>query len=530
MLLALALRLITIAWGLPSALDPDEPLFLMLGLKLLAGPTLDPGWFGHPGTTTIYVTAAVQAVLIAVARATGEVDSAREWVLGFFRDPTVPFVTARVVFVLFGCGCVAMTWRLARALWDGPTAAAAALLLALNPLHIVWSQIIRTDVQASFFMLMALAAGLDVARGNPAGRSRRRDHARAAAWAGAAIATKWPAAAVLVGIAGAALIAAHPPRGGRIAWAALAVAGSVAALVLISPFLLIDHAAALKSVSGEAQASHLGATGGGLFDNLAWYVSRPIAASFGWVGVAAAAIGLGVAVRRRTTAAIVVAPAVAFVILVSSQGLVWERWIVPALPFVAMLAAAGLTTVTRALAGRRWLAIAAAAAVVGPVAVGAVSQVRERGDDTRLAGERWLAAHAPPGARVLVEYPALALLRTRLEFLYPAGAIGCIDGRRTLAGTVKLPAVDAMRAGRAILDIGTIDPARMAACPADYALFSDYDRYLAEAARYPRELAVYRALLRRGRTVAVFAPRRGRIGGPVVRIVALRTGRAKRLR
>ena len=142
-----------------------------------------------------------------------------------------------------------------------------------------------------------------------------------------------------------------------------------------------------------------------------------------------------------------------------------------------------------ARAAARWALAVLAAAVTLPVAVGAAAQLRERRNDTRILAEHWLAAHAPPGARVLVEYPALALLATRLEFLYPAGAIGCIDGRRTLAGTVKLPAVDRMRGtgreARAVLDIGTIDPARLGACPADIALLSDYDRYLAEADRYP---------------------------------------------
>lgn len=521
LVLALVFRAAGVWWGLPSALDPDEPLFMMLGLKLLAGPTLDPGWFGHPGTTTIYVTAIVQAALIGIARTTGQVDSARAWAIGFFHDPTTAFVAARSVFVLFGVGCVALTWRIARRLWGGTTASLAALMLALNPLHIAWSAIVRTDVQASFFMLLALVACLDIVE-----RSRPRDYWRAAIWTGAAVATKWPAATVLVAVAAAGMFATRPPRGGRLAWTALATGCAAIALIVISPFILFDFDTVRSNLGGEAQASHLGATGGGFIHNVAWYLTGPLANSFGVPALLAALVGLALALRKARSAAIIAAPALAFVIAVSSQGLVWERWIVPVLPLIAMLAASGVVTIAHRLApDRRSVAAVLAAAALLPAAVGAVAGVRELSNDTRTQAEHWLAAHARPGARVLVEYPALALLTTRLEFLYPAGAIGCIDGRSTLAGTVKLPAVDAMRGkgreARAILDIGTIDPRKLDACPADLLLLTDYDRYLAEAGRYPGEIANYRRLMSRSRVLAVFAPKWGRSSGPVVRVVAV---------
>ena len=55
---------------------------------------------------------------------------------------------------------------------------------------------------------------------------------------------------------------------------------------------------------------------------------------------------------------------------------------------------------------------------------------------------------------------------------------------------------------------------------ADFAIVSQYDRYAAERYRFPRETAQYEALLARGKTLAVFRPESGRIGGPVVRVVA----------
>ena len=521
---AIGARLVGIGFGLPSALDPDEPLFLLLGFKLLAGPTLDPGWFGHPGTTTIYVCAIVEAAVFGFQRATGMVDSARAFALAFFQDPSAVFIPTRLVFAAFGVGCVFWTWRIARTLWGPATGLIAALLLALNPLHIAWSQVIRTDVQASFFLLLCLERCIAIARGG-----RARDRAWAAIWAGAAIATKWPAATVLLAVVAATMLAQGLPVRRRVIAAGGTVACAALALLAISPFLVLDHATAASNLSGEAQVSHLGATGGPWWWDLGWYVSGPLFESFGLPALMATAIGIAAIVRRdRVAAATVLLALVAFVAAICTQRLVWVRWIVPVLPLVALLAAAGIVAVAQMVRTLRtgWngpvvLAALTLVAIV-PIGIAAVGGARERLTDTRTLAESYVRRHAAPGSVILVEYPALALLTAPFDFRYPGGAIGCIEGRATLAGTVKVPAVDAMRGGRAILDIGTIAPERLSACTADIAIFSDYDRYLAEAARYPAELAVYRKLLAEGRTLAIFSPVSGRIGGPTVRVVARR--------
>jgi hypothetical protein len=66
-----------------------------------------------------------------------------------------------------------------------------------------------------------------------------------------------------------------------------------------------------------------------------------------------------------------------------------------------------------------------------------------------------------------------------------------------------------------------VSPERLDSCRADYAILTYYDLYRAEAQRFPKELQTYKSLLAGGRTIALFAPRPGRAGGPFVRIVAL---------
>jgi hypothetical protein len=81
--------------------------------------------------------------------------------------------------------------------------------------------------------------------------------------------------------------------------------------------------------------------------------------------------------------------------------------------------------------------------------------------------------------------------------------------------------VKTWRGTRAVVDFGTINMATIETCRADYAIFSHYDRYVAERATYPKEAAMYELLARGGAVMAIFRPKPGEIGGPVVRVIKL---------
>ena len=154
--LALLLRLYQVGFGLPGLYDPDEPLFMVKAAGLLTGRTLDPHWFGHPGSTTIYLTALIQALVFIAGWIGGRFANVADFVHAAYADPAIVFVPVRIAMALLGTACVALTYALGKQLYGKPASLLAALLLALNSLHIAWSQVVRTDVQASAFMLAAL--------------------------------------------------------------------------------------------------------------------------------------------------------------------------------------------------------------------------------------------------------------------------------------------------------------------------------------------------------------------------------------
>jgi hypothetical protein len=521
LLLALALRLHNIGFGLPGMYDPDEPIFMILGLKLLLEQTLNPGWFGHPGTTTIYLVSLIDVVVAVSRLATGQSVNAADFARQVYADPAILFIPARVAMALLGVAAVWLTAMVGRRASGTATGFVAAGLLAINAEHVAWSQVIRTDIPASVFMLGSLIFAM---RARESGSVK--DYALAGLLVGFATATKWPAASVFIAIIGAAISRMDLKAG--LKRVGLAGAAAVAGLFLASPYIFLDWRMVIANVSVEVQPGHVGHNGGGFFKNLAWYLQTPIAGSVGWLGLAFATAGLVLIVRRPTSARWTIVPALAtFMALLCSQNVIWTRWALPVLPLICIFTAVAtveLASITvRRFGLRRPQAVTTIVAllVAAPSAAGTIDEIRERSNDTRAEAARWAEAHIPAGSTVVLEHLELRFRDRPWRILFPVGEAGCIDGKKALAGGVSFSRVQKARNGSPVVDLGNIPPELVATCRGDYAILTYFDLYRAEATRYPKELANYRRLMAGGRTVALFQPERGKSGGPIVRIVAL---------
>jgi 4-amino-4-deoxy-L-arabinose transferase-like glycosyltransferase len=517
LLIAAALRLRGVGFGLPALNDPDEPLFVMTAVEMLQKHSLNPGWFGHPATTTLYALALVSLGVAGAGIATGHYADADAFVAAVYADPGILFLPGRLFIVACGVACVWLTWLLGKRLGGPRLGFAASTFLAVNAVHIEYSQIIRTDVHASVFMLLCALSSVAILR-----EGKLRDYLLAGLWAGLACATKWPAAVILASPVCAALWRA---RGDRREWrrAALVPAAGVAALLLASPYLLLDYATVARNLAGEARPMHPGATGGSFAANLVWYVRGPLLTSFGWAGLALAILGLGLAPLRNRALTIAVLPGfVVFAIAICAQALVWERWVVPLLPFLAISAGWSICWLADRVSRRPLLLATAVLLACVPMVRAAQTSAVERANDTRQAASLWIEAHVPAGSTILIEHAAFDLLPGPWRLLFPLGSAGCIDVRRTLTGQLRYSQVETLRAGRPVIDLGHVDPALLETCRADYAVLSHYDVYRADAARFPAELGRYQRLLHGGHWAAELHSIGGERGGPTVRIVRLR--------
>lgn len=524
LLVGLILRLVNIGFGLPAMYDPDEPLFVLKAFHLIDKHTLNPGWFGHPGTTVIYLLALIDVVVALVGLGSGAFATLPQFAAAVYAHPGLIFVPSRIAMALIGVGTIWLSFLVARRLFDERVASVAAAFLALNAVHIAWSQIIRTDIPCSLFMLAALLFAIRSGQ-----EGRLRDTVYAALFAGLATATKWPGSTVMIAVAGAAF---HLWRADRdvpalVRRLAVATAALIGGVFIGSPYILFDWQTVIGNVSGEVASGHLAHSGHGFLSDLWWFLNAQIAGSMGWIGLGLTLAGLVLIARRPLARATLLPAAVLFLILISAQQQIWSRWITPILPMLAI--AAALTTVT---AGR-WLAARAAPAwrtavtplvtalALLPSLAGAVTGAQERADDTRGRASAWAIAHIPAGSTVVVEQLALDLRPQPWRFLFPIGEAGCVDGRQLLQGGVKFETVQKARRGSAIVDLGNVADDKLETCRADYAILTYYDLYLTEDKAFPDEIGRYRKLIGSGRTMALFRAPAQFAGWPSVRIVAL---------
>ncbi|WP_447725246.1 glycosyltransferase family 39 protein [Sphingomonas koreensis] len=519
LLVAAAIRVHGVGFGLPALNDPDEPLFMMTALDMLRSGNPNPGWFGHPATLTFYAIALVMVAVAGLGIATGRFADTDAFVAAAYADPSILFLPARLFFVACGVLCVWLTFRLGKRLGGARLGLIAAALLAVNSVHVAYSQLIRTDVQMTVFVLLATLAALNILE-----RGRWRDHALAGLFLGLGVATKWPAALFAMSPIAAAI--ASGKGWGRARNCAMVGIVAAVSLFIASPFLLLDHATVIQNLTGEARPAHPGATGGGLIANIGWYVRGPLLGSFGAVGLAAIAIGSVPALRDRRVRIAVLPGVAALALVICAQALVWERWVVPLLPFLALAAAAAICSfagLLRARLGYRLpgFEFAVTALLTAPMVAATLAAQTERANDTRQAASAWIMANAPRGSTVLVEHAAFDLLQNGWPLRFPLGSAGCVDAAALLAGRIPYSRVETLRAGSAVVDIGHLDRKQMAGCVARFAVFTHDQVYRAEPARYQAQLDIYRAISAGGRLRAVIRPEPGSRGGPVVHIFEL---------
>lgn len=528
LVLALAWRLINIGFGLPSLYDPDEPMFMITALKLLKEGTLNPGWFGHPGSTTIYLLALIDILVVLIGMMSGRFADVGEFASAAYANPALLFIPSRLAMAMLGVACVWLTFLIGRRLFGVTVALAAAALLAINPLHIAWSQVVRTDIHASVFMLACILFSIRIAE-----NGRLRDYLVAGGFVGLAAATKWPAVTVVVAIVGAfayRCLAESSDRTRQLKLLSAAAISAIFLLFLASPYIFLDWQTVLANVRGEVRPAHLGHTGQGFFANLTWYVRDQIGGSMGLIGLALAIGGTIVSLARRGIASWTLVPAaVGLLILICSQSMIWSRWVLPLLPLFCIFAAVGIVElahlVGRSLSARGKAQLTALLFSVAafPSLAGAWAGSAERANDTRTQAADWARANIPDGSAVVLEHLELSLRTQPWRILFPVGDAGCIDPLKILGTGVRYEDVQKLRNGSPIVDLGNVSRSRIDSCRADYAILSYYDLYQTEMERFPREMETYRQLLAGGRTVALFRPRPGVSGGPVVRIVAMRS-------
>jgi Dolichyl-phosphate-mannose-protein mannosyltransferase len=452
--LALGLHLWGMMGDLPYPPDVDEPDFVRPAVRMLQHRTLDPGWFGHPGSTVIYPIAALIELWYQVAKHVPPFAHAMPGVgREFVVDPMPFYVIGRLVSVAYGVGCVVATWLLARRIIGDVGGVLAALLLPATAMVVAYGQLVRTDMAGTFFALVAIWLALRAMDGG-----RFRDWALAAIAIGLAVSTRYFYAALVVPYGVAALLwlrssrtrSDSPEKPGR-AWAVpiLSVLFAPLAFAIASPFVLLDLPRVIADLHREARSVHPGADGLTPIGNLVWYVAQVLPATFGPVILVLAVVGVVVIARLRWRAlAVFAAFTASYLAAVSASPLHWNRYVIPLVPVVGILVAGAVLAIGAwvvalvsnllaregrgrppvepdigATARSRRLAVGLASAMLVVLLVPSVLTIAaadrlRAAPSTRVLATEWIVANLPPSSRIAEEMYTAYLDGTGYDVLH----------------------------------------------------------------------------------------------------------------
>jgi Dolichyl-phosphate-mannose-protein mannosyltransferase len=517
-LLAFGLRVVGLQYGLPAVYNPDEVAIMARALSFAQG-TLNPHNFLYP-TFYFYVLFAWVGAYLAWVWLSGRVPSIGALQQLYFTDPTGIYTAGRALGVAAGTATIAVLYRLAARLTDHRTAIAAAIFLAVSPLHVRDSHYVKHDVPAALTVVLAYLAMTRVWPCARAAGARQRDTLIAGAACGVAFSTHYYCVFLALPLA-LVIVLGWKDRGwpGCLRQLVFGGAASLVIFLALSPFLLAEPLTAWRDITANRQIVIDRAVMSGAFAPAVRYLEMLWSETVGRPIALLAAIGVMwmlASVPARAT--LLLAFPLPFLLFIANTAPA-SRYLNPVLPFLAIFAAWALSNLTRARRPALFWSLVALAAVPGGYA-SVSSDLFLRQDDTRTLAERYIEANVPQGATILTQ-PYSAVLTPSREGLTEALTqnLGSADAASTkfrlqlALDPYPSPAYRLIYLGRGGLDAEKIyvDPADLGGnagleplrrLGVTYVLLKRYNRSDPETLRFLTALSL------EGRRIAVFSPYR----------------------
>jgi hypothetical protein len=408
-----ALRVWNIDYGLPFVYSIDEANHFTSRAVGMFWQDLDPSYYQNPAAYTYLVYGLLRVLY-------GPLGFLFDLPYGnvteqFSKDPTEIWIAARTLAAALCVGGAAATYLAARRLWGVREGLVAAAVVSFAFLPVAYSRVAVTDVGALAGVALALLWSVQAYE-----TGRLRSYALAGGAAGLAVAFKYTAGLALLPLAIAALarVRADGPR----AASGLALGATLAAAVFVAlnPYMLGSLDVWWRDLRAQAEvAADLpkpGQESGGVsyyLDSLTW--------GLGWAAALAALLGAALELRRGfVRGLILVAVPVALFAYLSVQSRYFGRWLLPAYPALAMLAAVAVSRAADVVTG--WVA-SRAAGRARPAPGRARHGPRPARSGLRGGRPRVVASGLRPGLPGLL---AGGTLRRRIPALAPVAVLAAV--------------------------------------------------------------------------------------------------------
>ncbi len=483
-----ALRWTGMGWGLPFAYQPEESsIYLRWAMEFALHGQWNPHYFQNP-SLLIYLLGVEFTGIFAVARVLQFGQDPGDLYMVFRGEQDLFYGLARLNSVLLGTATLLVVYLIGRRLWNERAGLVAAALLAVNFLHVRNSQYAVNDVPSTFFLVLSFYFALRLAEDG-----RWRHYLLAGLMAGLAASTKYNAGMVVVSIAAAHWVHYRKPSlAARPHALAKLVASGVVSLggfVVGTPYSVLDFPLFQQGFTEQLSMGQAPWSGQSM-DPTGWQFVLGIVQGAGVVAALLAILGAAaLLVRHRQAAILLLSFALPYFLFMSAMNLFFVRWVVPAMPFVALLGAFAVEEFLRARSRRTasWTAVALVVlALLQPAVFSGRLDWLLRQTDTREEANRWAEREIAPGSKVAVE------------------AFSLLD-QESLAFRATLQQRDIELVWRATMH--DLDYYRRNGF--DYLAVSSflYDRAFAQPDKYADRVQFYQQLDRELPVVATFSPR-----------------------
>ena len=488
---AALLRFWALPHGIPFSVQVDEPEVMERALRMMKTGDLNPHFFDYP-TLYMYVEMVVSVFRFLVGAMRGQ------WSALALAPSADFYLWGRAVTATLGSATVFLVYR-AGMRWGGRTALLGAVLLAVMPLHVRESHYVLTDVPVTFLVTLTFLLSLRAHE-----RATLPAFALAGAAAGLACATKYTGGLALVmPLLACAMTPAVRPS--RFAAGLLIVAATIGGFLVAAPYSFLDLPGFLNQFArlSSEYRNPVNTT-----DPIWQIYLKHLRNALEWPASLLVVFGVGLGLTRIFTGPerIKWVLATVFPLLyfrfVSQQNIFYGRYLLPLIPFLSLLAAAGVVWIVGCLRrvlsrdARNLATVALTLAAIAPPAYNAIQfDANEAKVWTTQQAYDWILREIPRGSKVTIETRQI-LLPTDYQATY-------------------LPQLR----GHSFDDYAAQGVDYLVASSQSYGNY--FDTKNAGPARYPSEYAEYQNIFRQAREIARFNPS-AEHPGPELRILKVK--------
>ena len=421
-----AIRAYGIDFGLPDPYHPDELSKTKILGQMMRQLSIDPDRHLHP-PLLLYLSW-IAYVLI-------------DWI-GLAADSSLfrLLIAGRVVSLILGTLSIYVVYLVGERFSGSKLVGAlASLLLALAPLHITCSRYMKEDVLLTFFLLLCALAAITAAN-----TGKVRYLYLAGFLSGCCFGSKYSGLASIFIVIGAPWLTSKRiefrPNQRMISHLAPALAMYAVGVATTMPLLFLGGNVVEQVAYGISQESKHAATGHHGVVISPWsqlwmfHISRSISPGIGAVATVLSLIAVGVGIIRRDTRLLFLAGIVALFWLPSEWAKSkpppqFDRYILPCLPFIAILAADVLVSLRHCFQERSALLrpLSLALILIALPCVQSLSYASEIRNDTRKQMGQWLKDNLPRSTKILTSGGAVYFPREIRH--YKRGSIRKIVGK-----------------------------------------------------------------------------------------------------